>query len=307
MFMLLRKMARFTHDDSGEIEVKVIEHTTIIHSRGDHVKLIPLGDIHLGAKGCDEELLQKVVDRIKNDPDTYWLGMGDYCDNINISDPRWDGNVADWIKTGDLSNLAKVQADKLLEYIYPIRHKCIGLLEGNHEDKLRRRYSNSMADYVAVEMGVPNLTYTAHIRWRLERQTDGVSKNPCREVIIYATHGAGGGRYLGGKINRLIGTEIGFEANIYLMGHVHEKLSYIIPNLRVYGSGADIRHIHDDKYFILTGTFLKTYENNARSYGERTMYNPTALGVMTIDIKPFNSTHVDGKDVEMPPLISVSQ
>ena len=281
--------------------MKVIEFKTKIKSRSDHIKLIPLGDIHLGAKGCEETILQETIDYIKNTPNTYWLGMGDYCDYINISDKRWGDNVADWITVADLSNLAKVQADKFLEYVYPIRYKCIGLLEGNHEETIRRRYQHSIADYIATEMNVANLSYTTHIRWNIIR------KQSHRNIYIYASHGAGGGRYLGAKINRLTGTCIGFEADIYLMGHVHEKLVHTIPSLRIYGHGDNMRHIDNNKYFILTGTFLKTYENNARSYGEKTMYNPTALGVMTIDIKPFPATKISGKDVELPPVISVSQ
>lgn len=287
--------------------MKVIEYRTTINSRSDCVKLIPLGDIHLGAKGCEEDLLQKTVDYIRKTKNCYWLGMGDAADFINTSDKRWGNDVADWIKVSDLPNLPKVQADRYLDYVYPIRHKCMGLLEGNHEETIRRRYHYSVADYIAVKMNVPNLTYTAHIRWRIERKSKSDGRNTYRNIIIYATHGAGGGRYLGGKINRLIGSCVGFDASIYCMGHIHEKLIHTIPSLRIYGHGDNIRHIDNNRYFILTGTFLKTYENNARSYGEKTMYNPTALGMVTIDIKPFCSTRIGGKGVELPPEITVSQ
>lgn len=288
--------------------MQIIEHETEIKSRSEHLTLVPLGDTHLGTKNCDEELFQREIDFIKRNPNTYWVFMGDACEFINISDPRWDTNVAEWIHVENLNNLVKVQADKFLEYVYPIHHKCMGVLEGNHEEKVRSRYHFSPTDYIAMELGVPNLSNVCMIRWRILRKSMGTNKQPAmRNIVIYANHGSGGGRFIGGKINKLIQTCIGFDADIYLMGHVHEKLVHEIPRLQIYGYGENMRLIHHTRYFILTGTFLKAYQQNSRSYAEPKMYNPTSLGAMHIKIKPFPNVRINGQKVDLPPEIHISQ
>lgn len=61
-------------------------------SRTDIFRVIPLGDVHLGAAACDEKLLRKVVKRIGDDPMCYWIGLGDYClsdDTEVLTDHGW--------------------------------------------------------------------------------------------------------------------------------------------------------------------------------------------------------------------------
>ena len=53
--------------------------------------------------------------------------------------------------------------------MWPIKDRIIGLLEGNHEDVIRRKYHFNPADVMAERLGVPNLTYNAFIRWQIVR------------------------------------------------------------------------------------------------------------------------------------------
>ena len=62
-------------------------------SRSDIYHITPLGDVHLGSVACDEALLQATVDRIASDPMGYWIGMGDACEFINVSDKRKIGRA----------------------------------------------------------------------------------------------------------------------------------------------------------------------------------------------------------------------
>lgn len=286
--------------------MKVIEYTSTIASRTERIQLVPLGDIHLGTKNCAEDLLQETIDYIKKTRNCYTVLMGDLIDAINISDKRFDGALADWVEADSLTDLVKCQADKIIEYLKPIRYKIIGSLEGNHENTIRKRYLFSVADYIATALGVPNLTYCCMIRWHLKRKT-AHPKTACKDIVIYANHGCGGGHYIGSKVNKLIRSIIGFDADIYLMGHVHDKLVHEIPRLQLHGRDDNLRLYDNKRYVVLTGTFLRAYKEDSRSYGEAKMYNPTSLGVMHINIKPFPTTHIEGKKVEMPPEIRVSQ
>ena len=58
-------------------------------SRSDTFTLVPIGDVHIGNAACDEARLRRVVDRIAADEWSYWVGLGDYCDFINMQDKRF--------------------------------------------------------------------------------------------------------------------------------------------------------------------------------------------------------------------------
>ncbi len=46
---------------------------------GDEINLYFLGDIHEGNCNVNYGALEEAVQMIKNDPNAYWIGMGDYC------------------------------------------------------------------------------------------------------------------------------------------------------------------------------------------------------------------------------------
>ena len=53
---------------------------TRYESRSDSFRLVLLGDVLLGNKHTDEKLLRTLAHRIADEPNTYWLGLGDYCE-----------------------------------------------------------------------------------------------------------------------------------------------------------------------------------------------------------------------------------
>ena len=57
---------------------KVIEYK----SRSEEFTVIPLGDVHYGAEGCDLKKFLATVEYIANKPNCYVILMGDYLDMI---------------------------------------------------------------------------------------------------------------------------------------------------------------------------------------------------------------------------------
>ncbi|MGB9693807.1 MAG: hypothetical protein ACPLYF_03090, partial [Fervidobacterium sp.] len=53
----------------------------------DRVYLVPLGDIHAGAKGVDIEKLKGYIDWIAKEPHAYTFLMGDVFDVATIASP----------------------------------------------------------------------------------------------------------------------------------------------------------------------------------------------------------------------------
>ena len=98
---------------------------------GEWAHIEPLGDIHVGNPACDEQKFIQRVEAIKKDKNRYWIGMGDYVDNIRpwkrgVVDKRWETNLlageADWV----------AQWERFVEIVEPITNKCLGFLWGNH-------------------------------------------------------------------------------------------------------------------------------------------------------------------------------
>ena len=277
---------------------------TLCKGRGDKINFVPLGDIHLGTKNCDEEKLLETIDWIKKTPNTYWLGMGDVAEFINYTDDRFDPKNLHSRFERCLDNLHYEQINYIGKLLSPIKDKCMGLLEGNHEDKLRLKYHASVIDILAYKLETVNLGYTCLIKWIFKRKTGDHGAG--REVVIYATHGYGGGGR-GSKINKVIAIAKDFEADIFLFGHVHEKTGVSREKLCIIGRKDSLKLVSQKKIFAITGTFYKTYEVGSKSYGEKVGYPPTPTGVIKITIEPFRNQKINGRAVDLPPHIHISE
>ncbi|NIL98744.1 MAG: hypothetical protein GTO62_16895, partial [Planctomycetales bacterium] len=186
--------------------MKVLEREFFNVSRSDEFTILPIGDIHLGAAACDEQRFRDTVARVHGDDRCWWIGMGDYADFINRSDPRFHpGVLADWIKMADLADLSRAQRDRFLDIIQPIAAKCLALVSGNHETAIVKHYERDI--YHEIVTGVKALGgfeddyplaigYTGWLNltfYRSDKRQRG------RKVKINLHHGYGGGRLAGAK------------------------------------------------------------------------------------------------------------
>jgi hypothetical protein len=266
--------------------MELVEKEIVFTSKKDKVfTLIPIGDIHLGNKGCDEQRLHEVVQYIKNKERCYWLGMGDYIDAINYLDPRFDSRQVNprYILGNDqtlsLENMVERQVADFQRIVEPIKDKCIGLLAGNHEETIRKHHYWDITNHLSHELGVPPLGYCSFIRLTLKRKA-GDSK-AVTQYIIYATHGFGGSRKSGAKINRIEDLCHFFECDIALIGHEHKKIYTTVTRLGIQHNKS-LRLVHRKTVGVMTGCFLRGYISDGQNYVERAGYSPTDLGVAKI-------------------------
>jgi len=209
------------------------------------------------------------------------ISISGNCEFINYTDPRFDISNLDERFFKDLDNLHIVQANHAIKLFKPIQDRCIGFLEGNHDEAIRQRYHLNIIDYIAGNLKTRNLSYVTIIRWTIIRK-GGAAKN----LIIYATHGFGGGLSEGSPINRLVKEAQDFEADVFLMGHVHKKICIDRDKLYVTMSGEPVLK-EKKQLFGVCGTYYKNYENDSRSYTEKRGYSPTPTGSLKIRIEPF--------------------
>jgi hypothetical protein len=227
------------------------------------------------------------------------IGMGDYLEAIDHTDKRFDLDTVD---------KKAIRPDEQREYfedkIKPHAKKFATLLYGNHEDTLLKYH-----DYVrsiCKSLTIPYGTYTAVVAFH----HDG------KEIKGYFTHGRGNISSISPdpvrKLAQLKFTlkrklqEMAGNCIISAMGHTHKLLVVEPEPTLVVSHEADDMHqryitaLQDDdyippdhRYFINTGSFLRTFRRGVSGYAEKAMYPPSVLGFPIVRIRDFRVVGVD--------------
>ena len=238
----------------------------------DKVYLVPLGDIHLGARGVDINKLKGYIDWIKNTPSAYTFITGDAWDIATLSSP-----TNPHYQEMNLNEAIKFAYD----LFYPIKDKILGAVSGNHEIRLERYAGFNPLQTFCETLNVPYAGYSAVLRFRIgkyERKNGMIS--PLVEYVMFVHHSTGGGSTLGGKLNRAVKLEEIFEgADAFLIGHNHTKAlgEKSIAYLSKSGNGkATIKYKR--VAFVDCGSFLE-YDG---SYAEEKMLPPSTTGAVRL-------------------------
>ncbi len=265
-------------------------------SRSDVFSIWYVADIHLGNSACSKKRLAEDLERIKDDPHSFWIGGGDFADYISPTDKRWAaGSIdKDLISVKDLGRLGHHMYEQVGEMFAPIKHKCLGLAKGNHETKyMTSKEQSDLHGWLCTSLGVPDLGYSALLdlcfqrdkAHRVPRLFAGHGKIGAVETFRVAIHhGYGSSVTPGGKLNTLIKFMNNVEADIYFMGHVHDQKGQRL--VRVAADAPCTKLITRESIGIITGSYLKTYAEGATSYGEEKGYSPTPLGAARVTIRP---------------------
>ena len=266
-------------------------------SRASEFTIWNLSDLHLMSAACAEKDLLQDVEQIRNDPCSFWMGGGDYCDFIGYSDRRFDPDaVADWVSIKDLGKLGRIGMRRVRDILAPIQHKGLGLLLGNHEKQYAlRTEQEDLHGWLCQELDLPNLQYCALFDLIFARRP-GVkgprsSFSPPEKhtgdsstIRVFAHHGAGYAQTPGGKLNRLVQFMQSFRADIFFCGHVHDKVGRKEPTI---GANRDCTKLEAyEKVGVIAGSYLKTYAQGTTTYGEQRGYRPTSLGAAWVRYNP---------------------
>jgi hypothetical protein len=272
----------------------------ILHgSRSDIFRLWNLADIHWLNKGCAVNDVKRDLKIIANDPFSFAIGGGDFCDFIGYRDKRFDPDaVPEWVPVKALGDLGRYGMTQIRDLFLPIKHKLMGLVIGNHELKYElHTEQESLHHWLCEELGVPSLEYSALFdvvfvrqggvkvpRLFFDRPNHPGKGGDCETFRIFIHHGAGYAQTPGGKLNRLVQFMQSFDADIYMTAHVHDHVARKEPAI-----GADkdcTRLVQRNRLGVVAGSYLKTYNQGSISYGEQRGFRPTSLGAAVVRIKP---------------------
>lgn len=206
------------------------------------LKIIALGDFHVGHPQFMKKEFLKVVDYIKHTRNVYCIGMGDMIENV----VRYS--------VGDVFNqklTPEEQIDKVVDYLWPIKKKILWMHQGNHEERTVRQTNLDPGKYIARMLDAPYAGYaiTKPAKIKVRNQ----------EYIFYTHHGASGSVTPGGKINAVMKMRDIAEADVYMMGHVHDFQVYPQPILTT--------HKKDRRLFVVTGHYVGYQKSYAQMKG----------------------------------------
>ena len=243
-------------------------------------KLFCLGDTHLGTIHSVEDDIKRKINEIKETKNAMWIGMGDYAEFITPSDKRFDPDersIADWVHLDNIGHDETQFVSKLFE---PIKHKCIGLLYGNHENKMRIYNHENVQKNLCESLGVDNLGYSCFIRFHFKRENSTES-----HLITGAfTHGSSGAITEGAKLMALMRWMNSMNADIYAYAHLHDYIEKSKTRMIV----DDSRKIKaKTSYGVTTGAWFRTYTQGIESsYGEQKVFPPVEICCAVFTINP---------------------
>jgi hypothetical protein len=250
-------------------------------SRSETFEIIPLGDVHLGAKACDEKLLSEKIEYIRYSPSCYWVGLGDMMDCISRHDKRHqEATLAPWLC--GKNPILKIQRDLLIDLLKPISDKCIGYTKGNHELAVEEDLSADAYLDVIEALDTKHdirLDMCGWINLKFRR----CNKGGTTTVKMFIHHGWSGGDLMGGVALKLERLPSVYDADIYMLGHLHKLICFPSVFLGTDRSGTVVSRT---RYSVCTGSFLKTALEDATTYAERKGLKPVSLGTAKITITP---------------------
>ncbi len=259
----------------------------VIEYSGDRVfSLYFVGDSHIGNLGHDRELWLHDLDVIANDPYALCIYTGDAVEAITPSDPRWDGEELPEEFFHSIGKLPHAQIKRFKSEISPIAEKIIGIHRGNHDNRFKREHYCPLIETVCEDLDVKCLYDVALTRLVFRHIGDKGERTRTYTLPVYSEHGSGGGASDGANLNKLMLKQADFEAKVYARGHCHRKGVWEAARLSIPSRGR-LQLQEQIALFVLSGSYLRTYQQGANGYGQRASYKPTVLGCERVMIRPL--------------------
>lgn len=235
------------------------------------IEIHPLADLHIGDMSCDFKAILDELEYIKNTPNCYCVLDGDLMDTAIAS------SIGD---TYASTHNPMEQLQECVNLFEPIKDKIIAVVGGNHENRIYKQDGIDITYLMCQQLGIADryspTTALVYIRFGNDSKHN---RKMC--YTLYMTHGAGGGRKEGGKINRLADLASIVDADIYLMAHVHQPAAFRSTFFRAdprNNSACKCEHL-----FVNTAAWLEY-----GGYGEKQGYKPAST------INPV--IYLDGKE-----------
>lgn len=228
----------------------------------ENIEIHALSDLHLGDGMSDWFHIQKMLKHIQETPNAYCILGGDLMDTAIAS------------SVGDTygANLKPMeQLKQCVNLFEPIKDKILCIVHGNHENRIYKSDGIDITALMADQLGLRHRysPTTALLFVRFGERANTAHRHRKMAYTVYVTHGSGGGRREGGKINRLADLAQIVDADIYIMGHTHMPASFRTGFYRTSMANSSVQYV--EKLFVNTAAAL-----NYGGYGDAQGFKPSA-------------------------------
>lgn len=231
------------------------------------IKIHTFADWHIGDRECNLKEIEEQIAEVRDDPNAYCILNGDLINNATKT------SVSDCY-SATMSPMQ--QLEKLIELLTPIKNKILAITTGNHERRTYNKEGIDIVKIVAKELKLENRFAEAGAFIFLRFGWNAMRKRK-HWYSIYATHGCGGGKRAGGKVNRLEDLTGIVDADIYIHSHTH--LPFVMKQ-KFYRSDAINSNVAEvDKLFVNTSAKLEY-----GGYGEVFEFRPASTQTPVIHL-----------------------
>lgn len=227
--------------------------------------LVCIADVHLGHKNFNKKKLVEVLSWVAEN-EALWFGGGDLIENSNKNSIG-----AGW---AEQTMLPQEQIGYMVELLKPIKHLCLGLVNGNHEDRAYRDSGINPSMLIANMLGVQFAGDEIFIIVANDKKTTGKG----RAYSIYGAHTKASNKNAGLAFNgmeRNIGTWL--NCDVICKAHGHD-LGLSPPSIRVSIDKNNMTVVQNEMYYWLVGHYL----DRPDSYITKRSAAPKPLGTVAL-------------------------
>lgn len=228
----------------------------------ERIKIIPIGDVHLGHRAHLAEKFQATIRYIQEHEGVYWFGGGDFMENA-LDDGRG--------MTYDSDVRPRTQLQQITHLIAPIAHKCLFLHAGNHEDRTSKKTDQCPLDIIADKLNIPYYHYPMRMRVQWGDYDWGFN----------VQHGRSASQTKGGKMNAATKPRNFNDFVEYIVSfHVHDAIENIVTCLCEDKAN---KRLYMRKQYVLIG---QSYLGYFGTYAHKAGWEPPGMGGVGIHIYP---------------------
>lgn len=235
---------------------------SVVLEYNEPVKLIPLGDFHIGT----ETNLAKIK-RFLDNNDGYVILLGDLLDNAIVSSV---GNVYNQKMSPKDAN------DLLIEFLTPYKERILGITNGNHERRTYKATGFDILYNVANILGVPYSNSYLLFDINIASPKAHTSKHRFNYCVV-CHHGFAGGRTAerSTRQNRQL-HEIFENVDVIITAHTHQPTADVLSKY-VYDRQNKVLRKHN-----VTAVTIASVSND--EYAKEKGLPPLAEAVHTIKL-----------------------
>ena len=253
--------------------------------------LYAIGDMHADRREFNDARFRAYAKHIASDPLAVAIFVGDALDGRIPGRKHFDADTVRMDFLGNLKSYVNHGLDVLEDYFKPIIKAKVPLVvvSGNHDEYLEE--IGLSAELVKRLGGTARyLGGEGFVRIR----TGPTNTTNQRVTVVYATHGTGGGKTPGPKVNAMQRYYEWVDADVVMAGHVHDGDIRVIPCYGVQRSDT-LQLVKRPRVMYRAPSFVERSIAGVVGYQGKKGYPASDEGLMYLRLNPYhhNATRVE--------------